>query len=1386
MTNSDPNVYRTRLNFGKINTLVDPPELLQIQKDSFEWFLQKGSIPEQRKNQGLEAVFRSVFPFTDYGKSCKLEYLYYRLGEPKYDPYECKTRGMTYAAPMRVSLRLILFERGEGKENRRVLDVKEQEIYFGEFPLMTDAGSFVVNGTERVIVSQLHKSPGVFFSHDKGKTHASNKLLYFGGIIPQRGAWLDFEFDGKDILYAKIDRKRKFIATILLKALGYGTQELLKRFYKTETFNLEGAFDKEYEAGRVYSKNLNLETIVNQRLTKDVPHPKTGEPIALEKRKFTKAVLKKLQEAGVKIIPVSPQDLLGRYSLNDVKDENGNLIVGCNQPITEGVLEKLLEHKVANIETLYIGPHTIGSALRDTLAMDKVESVNEALLKIYGKMKPGDPPTLEVAKTMLNNMFFAEDRFDLSKVGRMKMNKKLGLNKSLDDRTLDNEDILKVVHYLLYLKEGDGVVDDIDHLGNRRVRSVGELLDNRFRTGLVRMERAVKERMSLQETDQMMLHDIVNSKPITAVINEFFCSSQLSQFLDQTNPLAEITHKRRLSALGPGGLTRERAGFEVRDVHPSHYGRICPVETPEGPNIGLISSLATYSKLNEFGFIETPYLKVENGRVTREMVYHSAIEDGNYKIAQANSEVDGEGYLKEAFVSAREAGEFKSVSREEIELIDLSPQQLVSVGASIIPFLEHDDANRALMGANMQRQAVPLVKPEAPLVGTGMEFQVAHDSGSCVISRCDGVVEKVEADRIVVRSDRNLETATDYLKAFVEIHHLKKYQRPNQNTCINNTPLVKPGDRVKKNQILADSSCTEAGELALGQNMLVAFMTWNGFNYEDSIIVSEKVLKEERFTSIHIEEYEALARDTKLGMETITRDLPNANDHSLRNLDSCGIVRIGSYVKYGDVLVGKTTPKGESQLNPEEKLLRAIFGDKAGDVKDSSLRVPQGVEGVVTDVKVFNRRMVEKDRRTKEIEEQNLRKIENDFNDEMHIVKKNLADIVYPLIKGRPLSEDLLAHFEHVLLHPKGTVLTYEQLMAIPETNWSEIRVRDENVNARLEVITQNATEQFDLIHNLYEQKKDKELRIEDLQPGVIRSIKVFIAVKRRLSVGDKMAGRHGNKGVISKIVPVEDMPYTEDGRIIDVILNPLGVPSRMNVGQVLETHLGLAAKTLGEKIDAMMVKARPVAEIRDFIKQIYDSPFIDRKLDEMDEYELREFAGRLRQGVHVATPVFDGAEEKDLHRLMRLCGLEETGKIKLFDGRTGEAFDQKVAVGYMYVLKLYHLVDDKIHARSIGPYSMVTQQPLGGKAQFGGQRFGEMEVWALEAYGAAYTLRELLTVKSDDIAGRNRIYESIVKGKHESETYLPESFKVLINEMKSLCLEFKLIKDTRFIGEDG
>ena len=1373
------NRHRIRRSFGSLTAPIKVPHLLKVQLDSFERFLQRDVPPDQRVDKGLEAVFRSVFPISDFSGSSTLEYVHYRLGDPKYSVEECRVRGVTFACPVRAALRLIVWEKDTDSEVKHIRDIKEQDIYLGELPLMTPTGSFIINGTERVIVSQMHKSPGVVFTHDKGKSHSSGKLLYSARVIPQRGSWLDFEFDKKDLLYVRIDRRRKFHSTVLLRALGYTDDQLLEYFYQFEKLDLSEVQAGEDLDKQCFYRVLDPEIILDQRPHLPIEDPKSGEVLVKSGQRINKRLLKKLQSAKITRLNATLLELKGRILARTIfKDESKEILIPCNTPLTAELLTTLVENGVKEIELLHIGPQKTGSALRDTLELDKVSSPDQALIELYKKMKPGDPPTLDAAQLMLQNFFFKRERYSLSKVGRLKINEKLGLDDPLDNTVLNREDILKTVKYLLELKEGhpNRMIDDIDHLGNRRVRSVGELLETQFRIGLVRMERTIKERMSLQDSETMMLHDIVNAKPVAGAIHEFFGSSQLSQFMDQTNPLSEITHKRRLSALGPGGLTRERAGFDVRDVHSSHYGRICPIETPEGPNIGLIASLATFGRVNEFGFIETPYLKVEEGVVTDKVEYLSAIEEEKYSIAQANAKLDKKKAFINDFITSRVGSEFSMVMKENIDYIDISPRQLVSVAAALIPFLEHDDANRALMGSNMQRQGVPLVKPKAPLVGTGIEHQAALDSGSCVVAGRPGVVDNVDAGRIVIQADVDLSSEDTIVPANVDIYHLIKFQRSNQNTCINQRPLVKKGDRVNAGDVIADGSCTENGELALGQNINIAFMPWRGYNFEDSILVSQRLMHEDTFTSVHIDVLDTVARDTKLGKEEITRDIPNVSEEALKNLDESGIIAVGTSVSSKDILVGKVTPKGETQLNPEEKLLRAIFGEKAGDVRDTSLRVPQGVDGVVTDVVVFNREGVERDERTRQIEQDLLARYENDHYDEVRIVHSNLVNRILSVAAKKPLSADVLSVQGEVLVS-KGTKISEEILEKIPLNSTDGIQVTDKKINLKVGTFVRNALQQTYLLENVYQDRCEKVSKGDDLPPGVIRMIKVYIAIKRKLSVGDKMAGRHGNKGVVSTIQPVENMPYMEDGTPVDIVLNPLGVPSRMNIGQVLETHLGRVANGLGKKIQEFLEQNNPAKEIREFLKNVYECEVAQKHFDSMDDQTFLEFVQKYKPGIHMSTPVFDGAKESDIHRMAKMAGLSKSGQVWLYDGMTGERFSQKVTVGYAYIMKLHHLVDEKIHARSIGPYSLVTQQPLGGKAQFGGQRFGEMEVWALEAYGAAYTLQELLTVKSDDVLGRNKIYESIVKGRHQLETGLPESFKVLISELKSLCLNIELLQ---------
>jgi DNA-directed RNA polymerase subunit beta len=1365
--------FRVRKDFAKIAKIIDIPNLIEIQKQSYSNFLQKDISPDKRQNIGLQGVFRSVFPIKDFNDTSLLDFVSYHLESPKYDVDECHQRGMTFAAPIKVVIRLELFDNDPEGGTPSIRGVKEQEVYFGEIPLMTENGTFIINGTERVVVSQLHRSPGVFFDHDKGKTHSSGKLLYSARIIPYRGSWIDFEFDPKDILYVRIDRRRKMHATVLLRALGMSTEELLNYFYDTETVYLEGE--------NRFSKSIDEKLLKNQRSTRDITTP-DGEVIVKKTRKFTQAAIRKMQAAGINRIPVDLEEVVGKVSAYDIFDKKtGEVIVDCNQEITETHLRKLRERGITSLKVLYIDGLVVGSYLRDTLLADKITSADEAILEIYRRLRPGDPPTIETARTLFDNLFYNEDRYDLSKVGRLKLNYKFQLDEDSEKTTLTKRDILEVVKHLIEIKNERGQVDDIDHLGNRRVRAVGELMENQYRIGLVRMERAIKERMSLsQELEALMPHDLINAKPVSAVVKEYFGSSQLSQFMDQTNPLSEVTHKRRLSALGPGGLTRERAGFEVRDVHTTHYGRICPIETPEGPNIGLIASLSTYARVNEFGFVETPYRTVRDGKVTAEVRFFSALEEERHKIAQANAQIDGEGRFTTQLVSARHQGEFIMCRPEEVSLMDVSPNQLVSVAASLIPFLEHDDANRALMGSNMQRQAVPLLRTHAPLVGTGMEGVVARDSGVTVVAKRPGTVESVDAARIVVRVDPEFSDITGK----PDIYNLIKYQRSNQNTCINQKPIVKKGDRVKKGDVIADGPATDMGELALGQNMVVAFMPWGGYNFEDSILISERVTKEDIYTSVHIEEFECAARDTKIGKEEITRDIPNVGEEALADLDESGIVRIGAEVKPGDILVGKITPKGETQLTPEEKLLKAIFGEKAGDVRDSSLRVPPGVSGIVISAKVFSRRGTEKDERARDIEDQEKQKLIKDQNDEIKIVRDAAYDRIVRLLEGKTTAGKLIDDKGKQLL-AKGKVLDAASLAEVPRRFYGEIPLVEEETQRDIEKILERLEDDVYSIETLFKDKIARLSKGDELPPGVIKMVKVYVAIKRKLQVGDKMAGRHGNKGVISRILPEEDMPFLADGTPVDVVLNPLGVPSRMNVGQILETHLGWAAKGAGEQLNRLMEeKGYTAAKLREALKRVYTAKTLQALIDEADEDGLKKIAKAVARGAFVSTPVFDGAKESEIRSLLGESGLPDTGQAVLFDGRTGEAFDQDVTVGVMYVMKLHHLVDDKIHARSIGPYSLVTQQPLGGKAQFGGQRLGEMEVWAMEAYGAAHALQEFLTVKSDDVVGRTRMYEAIVKGENTLETGLPESFNVLLKELQSLALNVELVEETPAAAE--
>ena len=1363
------NNLRFRRNFGRIKKIIDLPYLIEIQKNSYALFLQRDIAPDQRQNIGLHGVFRSVFPIKDFKETSSLEFVSYILGEPKYDVVECYQRGMTYGAPLKVTVQMGLWDVDPHSGNRSIRNVKEQEVYFGEVPLMTRNGTFMINGTERVIVSQLHRSPGVFLEHDKGKTHASGKLLYSARVIPYRGSWLDFEFDPRDILYVRIDRRRKFHITVLLRALGMTTEDLLNYFYSSDTIVFEG---------RKPLLVFKPDKILGLKTSHDIRDPKTNELIAREGKRLTRAQVRQMEASRIKHVPIVWEDVIGRIVAHDIVDpETREVILECNQEITQERLDQIRDRGITEIEVLFLVNSSVGPYLRDTLLQDKVHSPKEALLEIYRRMRPGDPPTLDTATTFFNNLFFNPDRYDLSKVGRLKLNHRLKLNVPLDHGTLRKEDILEVVRYLVELRNGNGFVDDIDHLGNRRVRPVGELVENHFRMGLVRMERAIKEKMSLQDIDALMPQELINYKPVSAALKEFFGSSQLSQFLDQTNPLSEITHKRRLSALGPGGLTRERAGFEVRDVHPTHYGRVCPIETPEGPNIGLIASLSTYARVNEYGFIETPYREVEKGRVTDRIRYLSALDEEDQVIAQANAPIDSRGHFTLGRVSARKGGEFVMAEPKEVTFMDVSPNQLVSVAAYLIPFLENDDANRALMGSNMQRQAVPLLRTEAPLVGTGMESIVARDSGAMVLARRDGVVESVDSTRIVLKADRPSGSHRD---TGVDIYNLVKFQRSNQNTCINQIPIVVLGDHVKAGEAIADGPSTETGELALGRNLLVALLPWGGYNFEDSILISERIAKEDIYTSVHIDEFECISRDTKLGPEEITRDIPNVGDESLKDLDDSGIVRIGAEVMPGTILVGKITPKGETQLSPEEKLLRAIFGEKAGEVRDTSLRVPPGVEGTAISVRIFSRKGMDKDERSQVIEDDEISRLKKDQHDEIRIIHEGALKRLKKLLVGRSVAARLTDDSGRVLLN-KGNEMTEEDLEHIPRSYWGEIRVDHESVDGEVKRIVESTTGQVDLIKVVFQDKINKLKSGDELPPGVIKMVKVLVAIKRKLQVGDKMAGRHGNKGVLSRILPEEDMPYMEDGTPVDIVLNPLGVPSRMNVGQILEAHLGWASKSLGKQIDEMLNDGRPdVDSIRRHLKEFLASSEISEFIDALSDQDLVKLAQKYRRGIHVASPVFDGSSEAEIFELLEKGRLPETGQVTLYDGRSGEPFDGKVTVGIMYMMKLHHLVDDKIHARSTGPYSLVTQQPLGGKAQFGGQRLGEMEVWALEGYGAAYTLQEMLTVKSDDVAGRTRMYEGIFKGENVLEPGLPESFNVMIKELQSLCLDIELIENDK------
>jgi len=1382
MTNPFTGRKRIRKTFGRIPEITRMPNLIEVQKSSYDYFLQIGVAPEQRVNVGLQEVFRSVFPIKDFSERAELQFVRYELEEPKYDVEECQQRGMTFAAPLKVTLRLVVWDVDEETGARSIRDIKEQDVYMGDMPLMTANGTFVVNGTERVIVSQMHRSPGVFFDHDKGKTHSSGKYLFAARVIPYRGSWLDFEFDAKDLAYVRIDRRRKLPVTTLFLALwgeaiekklaksneltdeerrfgGMSAEEVLNFFYKQVIFT---------RTKKGWQTPFNADRLRGQKLQLDLVDAKNGKVVAEAGAKMTPRLAKKLQDGGLKEQLVTVEELVGRFAAVDIVNEKtGEIYIEAGHELTEKLIGELEEAGVTSIPTLAVDHINVGPYIRNTLLADKNSTREEALIDIYRVMRPGEPPTLDTAETLFQGLFFDEERYDLSAVGRVKMNSRL--NQQTDDtiRVLRKEDILQIVRVLVELKDGRGEIDDIDHLGNRRVRSVGELLENQYRVGLLRMERAIRERMSSVEIDSVMPHDLINAKPAAAAVREFFGSSQLSQFMDQTNPLSEITHKRRLSALGPGGLTRERAGFEVRDVHPTHYGRICPIETPEGPNIGLINSLATYARINQYGFIESPYRRVEKGHVTKEVVYLSAMEEGRYTIAQANAELDSKNRFVSDLISCRRGGDFVMSRPEDIEFMDVSPKQLVSVAAALIPFLENDDANRALMGSNMQRQAVPLLRAESPLVGTGMEETVARDSGVAIASKRSGIVDQVDATRIVIRATEETKTDT----SGVDIYNLLKFQRSNQNTCINQRPLVRVGDVVKAGDTIADGPSTDLGELALGRNVLVAFMPWQGYNFEDSILISERIVSDDVFTSIHIEEFEVMARDTKLGQEEITRDIPNVGEEALKNLDEAGIVYIGADVKPGDILVGKVTPKGESPMTPEEKLLRAIFGEKASDVRDTSLRLPPGVSGTIVEVRVFSRRGVDKDERALAIERAEIERLAKDRDDEKAILERSFYSRLHELLQN-----------QFVVTGPKTlkpeTRITDKVLEELNHAQWRQISVKNDKRMSDIEALKKQFQESIDALVARFDNKVEKLQRGDELPPGVMKMVKVFVAVKRKLQPGDKMAGRHGNKGVISKIMPLEDMPYLEDGRPVDIVLNPLGVPSRMNVGQILETHLGWACANLGRQVGELLdrvVQSGKIADLRKSLKTIYGEEVYKTQISALEDPEVVELASHLQSGVPVASPVFDGAREDDIVEMLKEAGLDASGQVTLVDGRTGEVFERKVTVGYIYMLKLHHLVDDKIHARSIGPYSLVTQQPLGGKAQFGGQRFGEMEVWALEAYGAAYTLQEILTVKSDDVSGRAKVYEAIVRGDDNFEAGIPESFNVLVKELRSLGLNVEL-----------
>jgi DNA-directed RNA polymerase subunit beta len=1341
---------RVRRSFEKISSVMDLPNLLATQLKSYEHFLQRKADPLKRKNQGLESVIHSIFPIKSHNGLARMECTSYELGEPIFDERECKLKGITYEASLHINCDLFFTD----KETGKLKEGKSQKVYMGTTPLMTDHGSFVINGTERVVVSQLHRSPGLFFDHDKGKSHSSGKVLYNARVIPYRGSWLDFEFDAKDLVYVRIDRRRKLFASILLKALGFSNQDILESFYETEIFKIK--------PNNTYQLQLIPKRLMGRITPMDISY--RDEVIVKKGERISARHIRKIESTKIKHLEYEQNSMEGLVLAKDIVDKTtGEILIECNSIIDEEILNTLQTLGLKEVKTLYINDLESGPYMADTLRADSTTNDIEALVEIYRMMRPGEPPTKEAATTLFNSLFFNPERYDLSDVGRMKFNKRLGRPAIEGNSVLENEDIVDALKTLVAIRNGKEQVDDIDHLGNRRVRSVGEMVSNQYRIGLIRVERAVRERLTTAETDDLGPQDLINAKPVSAAIKEFFGSSQLSQFMDQVNPLAEITHKRRVSALGPGGLTRERAGFEVRDVHPTHYGRVCPIETPEGPNIGLINSLAAFARTNEYGFLESPFRKAKDGKVTNNFNYLSAIEEGDYVIAQASALLDNKNRFTEELVPVRYKNEFSLMPPERVDYMDVSPQQIISIAASLIPFLEHDDANRALMGSNMMRQAVPTLQTETPLVGTGMERIVARDSGSCAIAKRGGVVESIDASRIVVRVNEKEINPGD---SAVDIYNIIKYTRSNQTTCINQRPIVAEGDKVSKNDILADGPSVDLGELSLGQNVRIAFMPWHGYNFEDSILISDRIVSEDKFTSIHIQELTCIARDTKLGAEEISGDIPNVGDSALSKLDEFGIVYIGAEVKAGDILVGKVTPKGETQLSPEEKLLRAIFGEKASDVKDSSLRVPSGGDGTIIDVHVFTRDGLEKDGRALDIEESQLKEIKKDVDEELSIIEGATFSRLENIIIGKKVASSKGI--------PKGSVIKKDHLDAIPKNDWFKIRFKNEAINKQLKQIELNLNEYRENLKEIFKQKKSKVSGGDDLAPGVLKVVKVYLAIKRRVQPGDKLAGRHGNKGVISVIMPMEDMPYDENGEPVDIVLNPLGVPSRMNVGQVLETHLGWAAKELGSKIKDLIDEGRKVSEIRSLLNKIYGND-TNKNLDSLDDKEIQELAGNLRNGVPMATPAFDGAKESEVKDMLELAGLPLSGQCKLFDGRTGEEFDRPVTLGYMYILKLNHLVEDKMHARSTGSYSLVTQQPLGGKAQFGGQRFGEMEVWALEAYGAAHTLQEMLTVKSDDVIGRTRIYKNLVDGNFEMDAGIPESFNVLTKEIRSLGIDLEL-----------